>query len=377
MKKIIADPNIPLLDRFEAIGNVVRVPGREWTNDLVQDADILLTRSVTKVNADLLQNSNVKFVGTATSGFDHVDTDYLDQQGICFSYCPGSNANSVAEYVISTLLAVTSPEQSLEGMSAGIIGCGHVGGRVSELLRVIGITTILNDPPLKDQTGSDQYRSLEEALSADIVTLHTPLALAGKYPTKGLIAEQQLQMMKPDVILINAARGGVIDEAALLKRMAKNPQMKTVIDCWENEPAVDHDLLRNVTLATPHIAGYSYDGKVKATRMLYESLCGFIGYTYVWKDYDAVIKQFEQSDNGNDFSCLRELVFSSYDIRIDDHEMRQLLQLSKDEAKKVFDQMRKNYRVRNEFDKTEIKSAKRLAEHSIILNRLGFRIDIV
>ncbi len=377
MKKIIADPNIPLLDRFESIGNVVRVPGREWTNDLVRDADILLTRSVTKVNADLLKNSKVKFVGTATSGFDHVDTEFLDQQGIYFSYCPGSNANSVAEYVISALLTVTSNEKSLEGMSVGVIGCGHVGGRVAELLRVIGITTILHDPPLKDQTGSDQYRSLEEALSADIVTLHTPLTSAGKYPTKGLISDQQLQMMKPDVILINAARGGVIDEAALLKRMASNPQMKTVIDCWENEPAVDHDLLRNVTLATPHIAGYSYDGKVKASRMLYESLCNFLGYTYVWKDHDAVIKKFEQSDNENGFSYLRELVFSCYDIRIDDQEMKKILQLSKDDAKKVFDQMRKNYRLRNEFDKTEVKSAKRLAGHSIILNRLGFKIDII
>ena len=175
MKKIIADPNIPLLDNFETIGNVIRVPGREWTNDLVLNADILLSRSVTKVNADLLRDSQVKFVGTATSGFDHVDREYLDQQGVYFSYCPGSNANSVAEYVLSALLAVVNPDQSLQGMSAGIIGCGHVGSRVAELLQTVGITTILNDPPLKEQTGSDQYRSLEEALSADIVTLHIPL----------------------------------------------------------------------------------------------------------------------------------------------------------------------------------------------------------
>ena len=375
--KIIADPNIPLLDTFEPVGKVVRVPGREWTNDLVQGADIILTRSVTKVNADLLQNSNVKFVGTATSGFDHVDTEYLDQQGICFSYCPGSNANSVAEYVLSAILAVVNPKQSLQELSVGVVGCGHVGGRVAELLRVIGITTILNDPPLKDQTGSDQYRSLEEALSADIVTLHTPLILEGQYPTKNLISDQQLQMMKPDVILINAARGGVVDEAALLKRMAVNPQMKTVIDCWENEPAVNHDLLRNVTLATPHIAGYSYDGKVKATKMLYESVGEFLGRSLVWVAPDEVIKQCDQHERGNDFSYLRELVFSCYDIRIDDHEMRQLLPLPKDEAKKVFDQMRKDYRVRNEFDKTEVESVARLPEHSIILNRLGFKILIV
>ncbi len=377
MKKIIADPNIPLLDRFESIGHVVQIPGREWTNDLVRDADILLTRSVTKVNADLLQNSKVKFVGTATSGFDHVDTEYLDQQGICFSYCPGSNANSVAEYILSAILAVIDSAQSLPEMSVGIIGYGHVGGRVAELLRVIGITTILNDPPLKDQKGSDQYRSLEEALSADIVTLHTPLILGGKYPTKNLISDQQLQMMKPDVILINAARGGVIDEAALLNRMATNTQMKTVIDCWENEPVVNYDLLRNVTLATPHIAGYSFDGKVKATRMLYESLSEFLDRPMVWVAPDEVIKQFDQRESKNDFSYLRELVFSCYDIRIDDQQMRQLLPLPKDEAKSVFDQMRKGYRLRNEFDKTALESAERLARHSIILNKLGFKIVIV
>ena len=232
MKKIIADPNIPLLEKFEGIGNIVRVPGREWTNDLVDDADILLTRSVTKVDAKLLNNSRVKFIGTATSGFDHVDTEYLEQQGVHFSYCPGSNANSVAEYVLSALFAVASPDQSLQAMSVGIIGCGYVGSRVAELLQVVGITTILNDPPLKVETGSDQYRSLEEALSADIVTLHTPLTSEGKYPTQGLIADQQLQQMKPDVIFINAARGGVVDETALLKRIEKLPQMKTVIDCW-------------------------------------------------------------------------------------------------------------------------------------------------
>ena len=371
MKKIIADPNIPLLEKFEAIGKIVRVPGREWTNDLVRDADILLTRSVTKMNADLLQNSCVKFVGTATSGFDHVDMEYLDQNDIYFSYCPGSNANSVAEYVLSALLAVVKPDQSLQGMSAGIIGCGHVGSRVAELLQAVGITVILNDPPLKDQTGSDQYRSLEEVLSADIVTLHTPLTLEGKYPTKSLIADQQLQMMKPDVILINAARGGVIDEATLLKRMVTNPQMKTVIDCWENEPAVNHHLLSNVTLGTPHIAGYSYDGKVKATKMLFDSLCEFLEVQSEWQAPEVVKKQF---DYGNDdLSSLRELVFSCYDIRIDDQEMKKLLRLPTGEAKTAFDRLRKDYRVRNEFDKTSVQSA----EDNAVLRALGFQIKSV
>ena len=370
MKKIIADPNIPLLEKFEGIGNIVRVPGREWTNDLVDDADILLTRSVTKVDAKLLNNSRVKFIGTATSGFDHVDTEYLEQQGVHFSYCPGSNANSVAEYVLSALFAVASPDQSLQAMSVGIIGCGYVGSRVAELLQVVGITTILNDPPLKVETGSDQYRSLEEALSADIVTLHTPLTSEGKYPTQGLIADQQLQQMKPDVIFINAARGGVVDETALLKRIEKLPQMKTVIDCWENEPAVNHHLLSNVTLGTPHIAGYSYDGKVKATKMLYESLCDFLGCESGWRDSEGVMKQFDQDESNDDLSFLHQLVFSCYDIRIDDQEMKKLLELSSAEAEMAFDRLRKDYRVRNEFDKTSVQSA----GDNAVLRALGFQI---
>ena len=371
MKKIIADPNIPLLDNFESIGNVARIPGREWTNDLVRDAEILLTRSVTKLNADLLRDSTVKFVGTATSGFDHVDREYLDQHDIHFSYCPGSNANSVAEYVISALLAVVKPDQSLQGMSVGIIGCGNVGSRVAELLQAVGITTILNDPPLKDQTGDKQYRSLEEALSADIVTLHTPLTLESDYPTKGLISEQQLQMMRSDVILINDARGSVVDETALTKRIENCPEMKTVIDCWENEPAVNRDLLNCVTLGTSHIAGYSYDGKVKATKMLYESLCDFLEIQSKWQEPEVVPKQFDYGKD--DLSLLSELVFSCYDVRIDDQEVKKLLHLSKDEAKKAFDQMRKNYRVRNEFDKTSVQL---VGDHAV-LRALGFQVKSV
>jgi len=369
MNKIIADPNIPLLENFDSIGSVIQAPGREWTNDLIRDADILLMRSVTTVNADLLQGSQVKFVGTATSGFDHVDRQYLDQHGIHFSFCPGSNANSVAEYVLSAILVVTEPKRSLQGMTAGIIGCGHVGGRVAELLQAVGITAILNDPPLKDQAGDAKYRSLEEALSADIVTLHIPLASEGQYPTRALIGDQQLQLMKPDVIFINAARGGVVDEAALIKRIEDCPQMKTVIDCWENEPAINHDLLSSVTLGTPHIAGYSYDGKVKATKMLYESLCGFLGIESNWFEPAGSEEPIELVDSDNENQILRGLVFSCYDIRVDDMNMKKIMSLSVADSKKTFDQLRKNYRVRNEFGSVRVK----IVGHDARLNALGFQ----
>lgn len=357
MKKIITDPNILLLDNFASIGNVVCAPGREWDNHLVKEADILLARSVTKVDANLLDGSRVKFVGTATSGFDHIDRQYLARRGIQFSYCPGSNANSVAEYVLSAIIAVTCPDRSLRGMSAGIIGCGHVGARVAEMLSAVGISTILNDPPLGDHAGDQRYRSLEEALSADIVSLHTPLTTTGEYPTKGLISTAQLELMPTDVILINAARGGVVDEEALLEKIANNPQMKTVIDCWENEPAINHQLLHKVTLATPHIAGYSYDGKVKAAKMLYESLCDFLQLENNWKPVANLHKPVYDLQNLTDENlCLSRAVFSCYDIRTDSLRMKKLLNLELDEAITAFDQLRKNYSVRREFEQTILRS---------------------
>jgi len=351
MKKIIADPNILLLDNFATIGKVIRVPGREWSNKLVRDADILLTRSVTRVNSELLEGSKVEFVGTATSGFDHIDLDYLSQQGITFSYCPGSNATSVAEYVLAAILAVTPPDKPLRGMTAGIIGCGYVGTRVAELLKAVGIITILNDPPLEKQTGAARYRPLTEALSADVVSLHTPLTSAGEFPTKGLIAAPELELMPADVILINAARGGVVDETALLEKMKHCPQMKTVIDCWQNEPAVNPRLLRGASLATAHIAGYSYDGKVKAAMMLHDSLCDFLQLNRDWKLSQNGAKQvIKLHEPENEKASLRQAVLSCYDIQADSAVMKKLLNLSPDKTAGAFDGLRKNYLVRREFD---------------------------
>ncbi len=370
MKKIIADPNIPMLDSFELMGEVVKMPGREWTNQLVLDADILLTRSVTKVNEALLKNSQVKFVGSATSGFDHVDRDYLERKGIHFSYCPGSNAVSVAEYVVSALLSVIAPEKKLHGLTAGVIGCGQVGSRVIEKLEAVGIECILNDPPLNDLNDDGRYRPLEEALSADIVTLHTPLIYEGKYPTNKLINLQHFQQMKPDVIFINSARGFVVDETDLFVHMRSNPSMKTVIDCWEGEPDIDHRLLEKVSIGTPHIAGYSYDGKIKATRMLHESVCEFFQINSAWPVENNMNKKVvELTELMDSHAYLRQAVLSSYDVRIDDKKMRTLLKLSVEASKKAFDDLRKNYAERREFDQIAFKTD----QHVQALADLGFQ----
>lgn len=348
MRKIIADPNIPLLEQFDTIGNVTRISGREWDNDLVRDADILLTRSVTKVNADLLKNSRVKFVGTATSGFDHIDRDYLDQKNIHFSYCPGSNAASVAEYILSALFAITKPDQKLQGMTAGVIGCGNVGSEVVRKLQAVGVDCILNDPPLGIETRDQKYRPLEEVLSADIVTLHTPLTFEGDDPTYNLISANELQQMKPDVILINAARGGVINESALLRKMAANTEMKTVIDCWENEPKIDPNLLEEATIATPHIAGYSYDGKIKATKILFDAVVDFFDLDSKWDDVDQKVIALSNSDAIR--TNQRRWVLSNYDVRGDSGALKETLELTSDQRRSIFDQLRKDYPIRREFE---------------------------
>lgn len=369
MKKIIADPNILLLDNFAAIGKVIKVPGREWNNKLVREADVLLTRSVTRVNSQLLEGSKVKFIGTATSGFDHIDLGYLNQQGIAFAYCPGSNANSVAEYVLAAILAVTPSDKPLRGMTAGIIGCGHVGGRVAEILEAVGIVTILNDPPLRQQTGVTRYRPLAEALSADIVSLHTPLTTSGEFPTKGLIAAKELELMQAEVILINAARGGVIDETALLEKMKHCPPMKTVIDCWQNEPSVNSLLLGNASLATPHIAGYSYDGKLKAATMLHDALCDYLQLNKNWElSHSGVKKVLDLHKVESEKACLSQAVLSCYDISADSSKMKKLLYFSSIKAASAFDSLRKNYPVRREFDQANI-----LTElYPMVFESLGF-----
>ncbi|MFK8067661.1 MAG: 4-phosphoerythronate dehydrogenase [Gammaproteobacteria bacterium] len=372
MKKILADPNILKLERFEQIGSVVCVPGREWTNDLVRDFDILLVRSVTHVDADLLKNSRVSFVGTATSGFDHIDRDYLQQNRIHFCYCPGCNATSVAEYILSAVLALSNRDQKIETMTAGIIGCGHVGSEVEKLLRAIGVTCILNDPPLQKQmekhlahdlTTQQRYRSLDEALSADIVTIHTPLTFDGENATHKLISERELDQLKPDVIFINAARGGVVDENALQKRIEKTPEMMTVIDCWQDEPNIDRALLDRVSLGTPHIAGYSYDGKVRATRMLFDAVTEFYDIELTWSegqshqhvDFAGDQKSLEISSildirqNSTTQISLRERVLSHYDIRADSAALKKIVGLDNTQASQAFDQLRKNYPKRREF----------------------------
>jgi len=273
--KIIADANIPsVAECFSSIGEVTVVGGRKITPGIVADADILLVRSITPVGADLLADSKVRFVATATIGVDHIDTDFLQRNNIGFASAPGSNANSAAEYVIAVLLEIGQRHDfDLEGKSIGIIGAGNVGGRVATKCAALRMKVRLNDPPLQRQTADPKYLPLEELFGCDFITCHTPLTFEGQDKTYHLADETFFKSLKKGCTFVNASRGSVVDTGALKRAIRAERFRAVVLDVWENEPLIDAELLQMVDVGTPHIAGYSLDGKIAGMIMIYSAAC--------------------------------------------------------------------------------------------------------
>ncbi|MCI0400034.1 MAG: 4-phosphoerythronate dehydrogenase [Gammaproteobacteria bacterium] len=380
--KIVADSQIPLArGAFSTMGDVLLVPGREISPDLVSDADVLLVRSVTPVNGDLLAKSHVRFVGSAASGIEHVDVGYLQGRGIGFASAVGGNANAVAEYVLSAIFAVLDQQAStLSGKTVGIVGCGRVGSGLLAKLRALGVPCLINDPPLKEKTGDGQYVDLNAVLSADIITLHVPLTCDGTYPTFHLVDEGFLGRLKPHAILINTSRGDVVNEEALKKALRRKGKPTIVLDVWQHEPRIDADLLINIDIGTPHIAGYSVDGKIRATEMIYEATCRFFNETPLWaasKDLSkAAMNVLHFSDSATDNEICQMAVLASYDARGDAAALKQMLRLPQDRRAAYFDALRDEYSLRREFGATVIhlpNSKRTLARR---LNGVGFRVDI-
>ncbi|MDU3365645.1 MAG: 4-phosphoerythronate dehydrogenase, partial [Proteus mirabilis] len=266
--KILVDENMPYAQQlFCQLGEVKAVPGRPLPIEELDDTDALMVRSITKVNASLLAGKPVKFVGTATAGFDHVDTAWLEQQKIAFSSAPGCNAIAVVEYVFSALMVFAEQEGfQLTDKTVGIVGVGNVGGRLAKRLRALGVNVLLCDPPRADRGDDEQFHSLETLLKqADILTFHTPLNKSGRYNSYHLINESNLDILPEGRILINASRGEVIDNAALLSALNQGKKLRVVLDVWEPEPDLSLELLNKVDIATPHIAGYTLEGKARGT----------------------------------------------------------------------------------------------------------------
>lgn len=276
--KIIVDNKVPYIrETLEKIADqVIYLPGKDITHDIVKDADALITRTRTKCNRELLEGSNIKFIGTATIGFDHIDTEFCKRANITWKNCPGCNAGAVEQYVHAVLLLLEKEKGiNLKNSCIGIIGVGHVGTRIRNMAKRLGMKILLNDPPRNDN-GEKGYVDLQAiADNCNIITFHTPLIREGKYKTYHLADKDFFGLLKRKPVIINTSRGEVIDTNAILDALNNNTISEAVIDVWENEPNINIDLLNKVFIGTPHIAGYSADGKINATRMTLESLCQF------------------------------------------------------------------------------------------------------
>ena len=280
--RIVADENIPLVEHFFGpYGEIVLRPGSSISSRDLAAADVLLVRSVTRVDAKILAGSRVRFIGSATIGTDHIEIENVEKRGIVFAHAPGSNADSVVEYVIASLLALSARKAvPLRGRTVGIVGFGNIGRRLASRLPALGCRVLVNDPPLAERAQKvgrpHDFVDLEELLaSSDIVSLHVPLSTSGPHPTRHLLDAARIRKFSQGAWLVNTSRGSVVDNAALLDGIERLGAV--VLDVWENEPEPETRLVEKVDLATPHIAGYSYDGKVAGTRMLYEAFARFLG----------------------------------------------------------------------------------------------------
>ncbi|TNF03001.1 MAG: 4-phosphoerythronate dehydrogenase [Gammaproteobacteria bacterium] len=360
--KIVADENMPLVrELFSPYGEVTTCPGRDLDSEQVRDADVLLVRSITRINAALLEGSRVRFVGSATIGVDHVDLHYLNSRKIAFANAPGCNANAVVQYVLSALFRVR-PDWLRQ--TVGIVGCGNVGGRLYRTLKALGVDCRCYDPFLTLDQISDKC-SFEEVLDASILCLHTPLTTTGSHPTYHLFDEQVLRRFSAGGLLLNAGRGAVVDNAALLKLMPEYA-WQVVLDVWEDEPAVSLPLLQAVNIGTPHIAGYSWDGKVNGSRMVRDALCNWLG--------EAPAKDTEKPEIIDliQMPTLPKAVLTVYDVADDDRQMRAELMDGDTEVGVAFDQLRKSYPRRLEFQHYRVRGCH---DHLLAaqLAAMGFR----
>jgi erythronate-4-phosphate dehydrogenase len=369
--KIVADDKIPFLKGvLEPLAEVVYVPGKDINNTIIKDADALLTRTRTKCTESLLKGSSVKFIGTATIGFDHIDTHYCEKNNITWTNAPGCNSSSVHQYIAAALLKLSHDRKlSLKGKTIGIIGVGNVGKKVEKLARALGMNVLLNDPPRERKEGKGKFVLLGDILyNSDFVTLHVPLNIVGEDMTYHLFNEKSFKKLRRGTWFINASRGEVTDSKALLKSLSSG-KINAILDVWENEPDIDTDLMSKAFIATPHIAGYSTDGKANGTSMVVNSLCQFFGLPL--KNWYPVNVPLPGSTDiridcaGKDeYEIVRLAVNRTYNIENDDTNLR----LSPAD----FEKLRGNYPLRREFTSYSVKLTGKNPAAQKMLKELGF-----
>jgi len=377
--RIVADENMPHVEPwFSGLAHsLTRKAGRTLTRDDLMDADVLLVRSVTQVNADLLTGTPVRFVGSATIGTDHIDQAWLAEQGIAFHHAPGCNAQSVVDWVLSVFARLHLDfELPWWQRTIGVVGAGNVGGKLVERLKTLGVRTLVCDPPRAEWEGEDDFVNLSTLLQAsDIVCMHAPLTRAGEagqHATEGLIGADQLALMKPGAWLINAGRGPVIQETPLLNAL-ETQRIHAVLDVWPDEPRVSERLLNAVYQASPHVAGYSQEGKWTGTRMLAEALHDWASQPLPGgpelPQGPKLNAAFFNQDTPEQLGS--ELVQALHDPARDTVAMQQSVQ-GDHTPPQLFDTLRKEYPKRRELAAAEVSNVPSDAEDW--LRKLGFRL---
>ncbi len=374
--KIVADDKIPFLKGvLEPFADIIYLPGREITRRVLIDADALIIRTRTKCSEDLLNGTPVKFIGTATIGFDHIDIEYCRKKNIFWTNAPGCNSSSVQQYIAAALLKMASEFRlNLKDTTIGIVGIGNVGSKVEKLARIIGMNVLRNDPPRARSEGEKDYVSLGRILyESDIVTLHVPLNFVGQDCTYHLFNGRAFKKLKKNSWFINASRGEVVETAALKKVLDSGKLGGAILDVWENEPDIDLELMSKTFLATPHIAGYSTDGKANGTSIVINSLC---------RHFNLPLKEWYPGDvpgpekpfitinckGLGDEDILREAVFQTYNIDEDNIKLRF--------NPADFEKQRGDYPLRREFKAFTINLISGTKQIKSKLEGLGFKVNI-
>lgn len=362
---IVADENIPLLDEFLGeFGRLTRLPGRLIDHTSIADADVLLVRSVTRVSADMVAGTPVRFVGTCTIGTDHLDLAGLRKAGVEVASAPGCNARGVVEYVLSCLLTLAERSASRwQDRVVGVVGVGEVGSRLATVLQALGVRTLLCDPPRADR-GETGFLGIDELIrQCDVISCHVPLTRDGAHPTRHLFDAARLATLRQGSWLINSSRGPVIDNGALLELLRRRSDLQVALDVWENEPLVDPQLVQLCALATPHIAGYSLDGKLRGTAQVYQALCRFLEVPATLTLEQLAPRSGAgtwqvEAGTPEDWALTRALRLV-YDVRDDDARLRAMLAVAaSDEASREgFDRLRKDYPLRRECNLLHVSTA--------------------
>ena len=370
--KLIIDNKIPYIQGvFENVAEVIYLPGAKTSTKVVHDADAIITRTRTICNEDLLKGSSVKFIATATIGYDHIDTNYCRRTGIHWTNAPGCNSKSVEQYVASALMVLTEKGLvNLKQSTIGIVGVGNVGSKVARIAELLGMKVLMNDPPRARAEGTEMFVSLQTLFEeADIISLHVPLNMKGEDATFHMADEIFFSSLKKKPVLINSCRGEVVKTEAVKQAIQEQKIAAFVCDCWENEPNIDLELLAMTTMATPHIAGYSKDGKAKGTQMSVQAISKFFNLNLDdWKpdNIELPIEPLVVIDGKDlmDEQIIAQAILHTYDIRQDDRILRA--------NPSDFEKQRGDYPVRREFPAYTIQlknAGERVAE---ILREIGF-----